>query len=154
MDIKNTIFLKLFGLAKIPMLFMANPEVVRMTEKETIIKIPLNFITKNHLGSMYFGVLAMGADCAGGFMAMNLIRASKKNVSLVFKDFKANFLKRAEGDVYFTCTEGKKISALVKEAIKKKSRLNRTLHIIATTPDISGDEPVAKFDLTLSLKGS
>ncbi len=96
----------------------------------------------------------MGADCAGGFMAMSLIRQSKKKLSLVFKDFKAQFLKRAEGDVYFICKEGKKISAQVKEAIKKKSRINRTLHIIATTPDVSGDEPVAKFDLTLSIKGS
>lgn len=154
MDIKNTIFLRLFGLAKIPMLFVSNPEVVKMTPEETIIKIPLNFMTKNHLGSMYFGVLAMGADCAGGFMAMSLIRQSKKKVSLLFKDFSAQFLKRAEGDVYFICKEGKKISTQVKEAIKKKSRINRTLHIIATTPDVSGDEPVAKFDLTLSIKGS
>ncbi len=154
MDIKNTIYLRLFGLAKIPMLFMSNPEVVKMTNEETIIKIPLNFITKNHLGSMYFGVLAMGADCAGGFMAMNLIRASKKKVSLVFKDFKANFLKRAEGDVYFTCKEGKKIASFVKEVIKKKKRMNKVLNIVATTPSVSGDEPVATFELTLSLKSS
>lgn len=154
MDIKNTIYLRLFGIAKIPMLFICNPEVVKMTSEETVIKIPLNFITRNHLGCMYFGVLAMGADCAGGFMAMHLIRQSKKKVALLFKDFKANFLKRAEGDVYFTCKEGKKITAQVKEAIKKKTRVNKTLNIVATTPSVSGDEPVATFKLTLSLKGS
>lgn len=154
MDIKNTIFLRLFGLAKIPMLFACSPEVVKMSAEETVVKIPLNFMTKNHMGAMYFGVLAMGADCAGGLMAMSLIRQSKKKVSLLFKDFKADFLRRAEADVYFTCTEGKKIAAHVKEAIRKKARVNRTLKIVATTPSISGDEPVAKFDLTLSLKGS
>lgn len=154
MDIKNTIFLRLFGLAKIPMLFACSPEVVKMSPEETIVKIPLNFMTRNHLGSMYFGVLAMGADCAGGLMAMSLIRQSKKKASLVFKDFKADFLRRAEGDVHFTCKDGKKIAAQVKEAMRKKTRVNRTLKIIATTPSVSGDEPVAKFDLTLSLKGN
>ena len=154
MDIKNTIFLRLFGLAKIPMLFACSPEVVKMSAEETVVKIPLNFMTRNHKGAMYFGVLAMGADCAGGLMAMSLIRQSKKKVSLLFKDFKADFLRRAEADVYFTCTEGKKIAAHVKDAIRKKARVNRTLKIVATTPSISGDEPVAKFDLTLSLKGS
>ncbi len=154
MDIKNTIFLRLFGLAKIPMLFACSPEVVKMSPEETIVKIPLNFMTRNHLGCMYFGVLAMGADCAGGLMAMSLIRQSKNKASLLFKDFKADFLRRAEGDVHFTCKDGKKIAAQVKEAIRKKTRVNRTLKIIATTPSVSGDEPVAKFDLTLSLKGS
>lgn len=154
MDIKNTIFLRLFGLAKIPMLFACSPEVVKMSPEETIVKIPLNFMTRNHLGCMYFGVLAMGADCAGGLMAMSLIRQSKNKASLLFKDFKADFLRRTEGDVHFTCKDGKKIAAQVKEAIRKKTRVNRTLKIIATTPSVSGDEPVAKFDLTLSLKGS
>jgi len=154
MDIKNTIFLRLFGLAKIPMLFACSPEVVRMGVEETIVKIPLNFMTKNHLGCMYFGVLAMGADCAGGLLAMSLIKKSKKKVSLLFKDFKADFLRRAEGDVYFSCKDGKKIAAQVKDAIRKKTRLNRTLKIVATTPSVSGDEPVANFELTLSIKAS
>lgn len=154
MDIKNTIFLRLFGLAKIPMLFACSPEVVRMETEETIVKIPLNFMTKNHLGCMYFGVLAMGADCAGGLLAMSLIKKSKKKVSLLFKDFKADFLRRAEGDVYFSCKDGKKIAAQVKDAIRKKARVNRTLKIVATTPSVSGDEPVANFELTLSIKAS
>lgn len=154
MDIKNTIYLRLFGLAKIPMLFIANPEVVRVNDQEAEVKISLNFLTKNHLGSMYFGVLAMGADCAGGLMAMNHINKSKKKISLIFKDFKADFLKRPEGDVHFICKDGKKIAAQVKEVIKKKIRINRKLNIVAICPCISGEEPVAKFELTLSLKAS
>lgn len=154
MDIKNTIYLRLFGLAKIPMLFIANPEVVKVNDHESEVKISLNFLTKNHLGSMYFGVLAMGADCAGGLIAMNHINKSKKKISLIFKDFKADFLKRPEGDVHFICKDGKKIAAQVKEVIKKKIRINRKLNIVAIVPSVSGEEPVAKFELTLSLKAS
>jgi len=55
---------------------------------------------------MYFGVLAVGADVTGGFLAMRYIQASTSKIALIFKDFKAEFLKRAEGDVHFVCEDG------------------------------------------------
>jgi len=102
--------------------------------------------------SMYFGTLAIGADCAGGLLAMHLISKSKKKVSIVFKDFKAEFLRRPEGDTHFTCPDGALIKKQISEALKGKKRVNKTIKIIATTPKLSGNEPVAKFELTLSLK--
>jgi hypothetical protein len=123
-----------------------------LNEKECEAKIPLNFITKNHLGSMYFGVLAMGADLACGLMGMEAIRRSGKKLTLIFKDFKAEFFKRAESDVHFFCNEGKKIQKQVKEAIETGERVNRTYHVLATTPKVSRGEPVARFEMTLSLR--
>ena len=102
---QNTIFVRLFGFMKVPLIFWVDPSVVKMDDHECIIKIPLNRRTKNHLNSMYFGVLCTGADIAGGLVAMNEITASKKKVALSFKDFKADFLKRAEGDVHFIVTQ-------------------------------------------------
>jgi acyl-coenzyme A thioesterase PaaI-like protein len=101
---------------------------------------------------MYFGVLACGADIAGGLMAMRLIELKKEPVNLIFKDLKADFLKRAEGDVIFECKDGPKIQALVKRAIETGERQSEPVEIIATCPSKLGDEPVAKFTLTLSLK--
>ena len=93
----------------------------------------------------------LGADVTGGFMAFEYMRASKSRMSLIFKDFHANFLKRAEGDVHFLCEEGQAIQELVKQANKTGERENMPVHIIATVPSISKD-PVAKFILTLSIK--
>jgi len=152
MSLKQTLGLRAFGLAKIPLLFLVGPSVIRLSKKDCEIKIPLNYLTKNHLGSMYFGVLSVGADCAGGMMAMEAIKASKKKVSLLFKDFKAEFLKRAESAVHFTCSDGDAIQKQVRETVRTKKRVNSTVEVTATTPKISGDEPVAKFWLTLSLK--
>ena len=152
MSLKQTLALRAYGLVKIPFLFIASPSVVKLNDKECEAKIPLNFITKNHLGSMYFGVLAMGADLACGLMGMEAIRRSGKKVDLIFKDFKAEFLKRAESDVHFHCRDGKKIQNQVNEAVRKGERVSRTYRILATTPKISGNDPVAKFDLTLSVK--
>ena len=71
---KDTLALRAFGLIKIPLLFFVSPTIVKLNEKECEVKIPLNWVTKNHLNSMYFGVLAMGADCGGGLLGMEAIR--------------------------------------------------------------------------------
>jgi len=151
-NLKNTIGIRAFGLLNIPLLFIVSPSVMKLSAKECEVKIPLNRLTRNHLKSMYFGTLAMGADLAGGLLAMQAIRRSKKKINLIFKDFKADFLMRPESDVHFICKEGDKIREQVEETVRSKKRTNQSLKIYAITPKKSGDEPVAKFVVTLSLK--
>lgn len=149
---KQTLGLWAFGILKVPLITSVRPSVIRLNGKGCEVKIPLNYWTRNHLKTMYFGTLAIGADCAGGLMTLEAIRRSKKKVQLVFKDFKADFLRRPEADVHFICKDGEKIKKQVQETIRTKKRVNRTISITATTPKISGNEPVAKFLLTLSVK--
>jgi acyl-coenzyme A thioesterase PaaI-like protein len=149
---RDTFYLRAFGLFKVPVLLFVSPSVVELNESRCVVRIPLNRRTKNHLNSMYFAVLAAGADVAGGLMAMRLIQEQGDQVSLVFKDFQAQFLKRAEGDTHFTCEDGVGIRELVQKAIDSGERENMTVHVKATVPSQLGDEPVAEFKLTLSLK--
>lgn len=150
---RETILLRAFGLLKIPMLFFISPSVVEISDEKCVVKIPLSRRTKNHLNSMYFGALAAGADCAGGLIAMRLIETEGRGkVSLIFKDFHAEFLKRAEGDVFFTCVQGIEVRALVRKAIASGERESIPVQVIATVPSKMGDEPIARFTLTLSLK--
>ena len=65
---------------------------------------------------------------------------------------KANFLKRAEGDVHYICNESKKIAQAVDETLKTGERVNLLVPVTATVPEKFGDEPVAEFSITLSLK--
>ena len=148
---RNTIALRYFAFTKIPMLFFTRPSVVALTADRIVVKIRLRRRTKNHLGSMYFGALSAGADCAAGLYAMNLIRKRSERILLIFKDLKAEFLKRAEGDVYFTCNQGREITNLVAEAAQSNERVDMPVHVEAKVPSQS-DEPVARFILTLSLK--
>ena len=150
-EFKTTWMMRIFGIFKVPLIWWCRPKVISHTDESLEVKIPLRFRTKNHLGSMYFGVLAVGADVTGGFLAMDPIMKSRRKVALVFKDFKANFLKRPEGDVHFFCKDGAEIKKLVDKAIETGERHNYTMSIDATVPSIS-TEIVAKFSLTLSLK--
>ena len=148
---KTTRLIQLFGITKVPMIWYCRPKVIEHTDEKIEIKIPLKRKTKNHLGSMYFGVLAVGADITGGFLAMEPIKESGRKINLIFKDFKADFLKRPEGDVHFTCNDGLAVKELVDRVSKSSDRHNFKLSIEATVPSISS-EVVAKFELTLSLK--
>ncbi len=148
---KTTRLIQLFGITKVPMIWYCRPKVIEHTDEKIEIKIPLKRKTKNHLGSMYFGVLAVGADITGGFLAMEPIQESGRKINLIFKDFKADFLKRPEGDVHFTCNDGLAVKELVDRVSKSSDRHNFKLSIEATVPSISS-EVVAKFELTLSLK--
>lgn len=147
-----TLYLWSFGLFKVPLILFCRPKVIEITEKRAEIAISLNYFTRNHLKSMYFGTLAVGADCAGGLLAMYQIRKSRKKVSLIFKDFKAEFLKRPEARTHFLCGDGEAIEQAVAQTVQTGERVSVPLTIIATTPKISGEEPVARFQLTLSLK--
>jgi acyl-coenzyme A thioesterase PaaI-like protein len=162
-NLKHTLQIRGVTLVKIPLLFFVSPYVVEVNESRAEIRIPLSWRTKNHLGSMYFGALAIGADAAGGLIAWRLIDEANKHLreagqnermDLVFKDFKAEFLKRPEGDVHFVCEEGRQIKDLVTKALKGGERESMPVHITARVPSKLGDEPVAQFILTLSVKKS
>ena len=140
-----------FGILKVPLIWLCRPKVVEHTDERLEVRIALRRRTKNHLGSMYFGALAVGADVTGGFLAMDPIVESGRNINLIFKDFKADFLRRPEGDVHFSCNDGLAIRELVKKVIESGERLNYKMNIEATVPSLSY-EAVARFELTLSLK--
>jgi acyl-coenzyme A thioesterase PaaI-like protein len=134
------------------MIWFVAPRVVDVGLEHTEIVIPLNRRTQNHLGSMYFGSLAVGADLAGGLLFMNLAAEAKVKTSFVFKDMTAKFLKRADGDVHFICKSGHAVKALVEQVKNSNERHETTLDIKATVPSKYGDEAVANFTLTLSVK--
>ena len=149
---KYNLYLWYFGLTKVRLINYCRPQIVDVSEKGVRLLIPLNRRTRNHVKSMYIGVMTVGVDLVTGFTAMLKIRESKRNVILIFKDMKANFLKRAEGDVHYICNEGKKIAQAVDETLKTGERVNLLVPVTATVPEKFGDEPVAEFSITLSLK--
>ena len=151
-EFKSTMLIRILGITKIPMIWFCKPSVVEIDEDHCVLKIKLKRKTKNHVNSMYIGALTVGADLAGGILALELVNKSGRKMNPVFKDMQANYLKRAEGNVYFSCTEGAKIKEMVKKAVDTGERINQPVNITATVPDKLGNKPVAEFVLTLSLK--
>jgi len=150
-----TLRLRLLAWLKIPLLGSVRPSVVELTDERCVVRVRLRRWTRNHLGSMYFGTLAMGADCAGGLIAAERIRLRKVRVALVFKSFQAEFLRRPEADVYFVCEEGARIGAMLDQVLATGERVTERLQLHAEVRPAGGiPEPVARFQLELSLKPS
>ena len=93
----------------------------------------------------------MGAELASGALAIRTLGYGKGK-KFIYKSFHADYLKRAEDDVYFTCNEGTALNELAQQAKETGERQNMSIHVTATVPSKLGDEPVAKFILTLSVK--
>ena len=150
--LRDTVLLRAFGLLKIPLLFSVQPTIIELTDEKAVVRIKLGRWTRNHWGSMYFGTLAIGADCAVAMTAIHHIwQLDAHNVQLIFKDFHASFLKRPDGHVLFICDEGLQAKARVEAARDGDERQNLTLKGRAVL-ERKPLEPVAEFALTLSLK--
>ena len=85
-------------------------------------------------------------------LAVDKNKSSKKKIIPIFKDFHADFLKRAEGDVHFKCNDGIKIKELISKVVSTGNRHSMPVNVVAYVPEKNGDTPVETFILTLSLK--
>jgi hypothetical protein len=149
---KNNLFLHLYAWTKIPLIGFCSPVVLESTAQRSVVKIPLGFRTKNHLNAMYFGALAIGSELCIAMLAVKKIEESGARIDFLFKDYKAEFLRRAEGDVHFICDEAQVVVDQIEEAKNSTERINRTMTAYAIVPSISETEKVATFELTLSVK--
>lgn len=155
MNIKNlkaTVFLNLYGLFKIPLVFFCTPRVIESTAQKFVVKIPLNYRTRNHVHSMYFAALAVGSELSVAAPAVLEITEGMHKIDFIFKDFQAQFLKRGDGDVHFICEEVHEVVSLIKQATTNPQRLEKKIKGYAVVPAISATEPIMTYELTLSVK--
>ena len=153
---KINVFLRVYTWIKIPLIGFCSPKLMELTDRRLVLKIPLGYRTRNHLKSMYFGALAIGAEMSIVLIAILKIKehtdAGGDRIDFVFKDFKIDFLKRPDGDVHFISDDIQTVVAQVGEAKNSLERINKTMKGYAVVPSIDPNERVAEFELTLSLK--
>jgi hypothetical protein len=139
----------LLGFFKIPILHYVRPRLIEINDEKVVLKVTLHRRTKNHLNSMYFGALAVGADIAGGLQAFYFAERYGKKISFAFKSSTAQFLKRAETDTFFESNQGAVIVAALKKSMETGERVNDIVNVIAKN---TNGEIVATFEMGISLK--
>jgi hypothetical protein len=85
-------------------------------------------------------------------MAMSKAESRGEKISLAFKAVQGEFLKRPEADVVFMCEDGALIDNMLDRAIETGERINESVTINALCPSLHGEEVMARFVLTLSVK--
>tara|TARA_B100000809_G_C15058838_1_gene501597 strand:- start:166 stop:648 length:483 start_codon:yes stop_codon:yes gene_type:complete len=142
-------FLYLLGKIKVPMIGYTSPKLLELTGTTVRIKIKLRWRTRNHLNSMYFGALAVGADVTGGIHAFYFAKKMNKEVSFAFKGMQANFIKRAETDIVFSTNEGELIEEALVRSMETGDRINQPIKVVATNTE---GEIVAEFTMISSMR--
>lgn len=150
-NLKMTALINAYSALKIPLLAFVTPKVVELGAERSMVRIRLDIRSRNHLGVMYFGALAMGAELSIALRAIQAINQSGKKIDFIFKDFEAQFLKRADGHTNFVCDEGAKVAALVGQSAADHERHTVTFNGFAFVPAKS-EEPVMTYKLSLSMK--
>lgn len=146
-SIRRKLFL--MGLLKIPVIGFVGPKLLELTDSTSEIKLKLRRRTKNHLGSMYFGAMMVGAELAAGVFVLNWMSRNKDKFTFVFSHAEGDFNRRAESDVIFRCGNGSEVLELF-----EKSRLTGERQSIKL--DVAGidsiGQQVAHFKFTLSVR--
>lgn len=141
--------LRLMGWIQIPMLAFVRPRILEMNDQRCAVRIRLSRRTKNHLKSMYFGALAVGADVVAGLPVFYLCKQRNLQFSFAFASMEANFVKRAETDVRFVCEELEKIREMIRKSHEAGERVTDHVQVNAYNDH---NELVATFVMGLSVK--
>ncbi|MCB0734265.1 MAG: DUF4442 domain-containing protein, partial [Bacteroidetes bacterium] len=131
----------LMGILKIRMVGFVRPRLLELNSERCRVRIPLRRRTRNHVGSMYLGAFAVGADLASGYLAYFLAKESRLSAMPVFKSMKAEYHRRAESAVIFTCADGALIQDMIENSRISGERENRVVTVLATCEN----EEVARF---------
>jgi hypothetical protein len=98
---------------------------------------------------MFWAVQGMAAELATGALIIMKIKQLNRNMSMLVIKNKAQFTKKAKGQIIFSCTEGKEIDMLLKKAIETGA--GQTITLTAEGRDASGDV-VSVFNFLWSVK--
>lgn len=139
----------LLGVVKIPLVGFVRPRLLSIDDEKVRVRIKLRRRTKNHLKSMYFGALAVGADVAGGIHAFYFAEKAGAKVSFAFKGMKADFIKRAESNIIFESVEGLLVKQAIEQSKTSGERVNQAIQVKAIDQN---QEIVATFEMIVSVK--
>jgi len=114
---RTLIKLNAFLFFKLPSAFWCGVRLNEINSNLCSATVRENWINKNPFHSIYFAVLAMGAELTTGALVLNEIQLSKKNISMLVLNSKASFFKKANGTILFTCNNIENISEAIQKTI-------------------------------------
>lgn len=141
-------FLFRLGLGlKLPSALFWSLKIKSLNLEKCEVTIPFKWRTQNPFKSIYFAAMAGAAELSTGALCQ-LSQAGKGKYSMLVVDFRAEYYKKANQKITFTCSQGLELVKLIDSlAIGTTDKL--TLISAGTNP--AGEE-VAKFFVTWSFK--
>ena len=143
--------ISLFTLLRLPSVWLCGIRVTLLEQSFCEAKVKHRWINQNPFNSMFWAVQGMAAELTTGMLLMQEIQISKKKVSMLVLNNKANFSKKAQGRITFSCNS----ADLITNAIKKLLETDKpqTLWLTSKGMDENNDlVSTFEFEWTLLIK--
>ncbi len=148
-DLLSPLKQKLFYLKSLPMGLISGLKITHLDEEKSIAEMPYRWRNKNPFKSMYFAVQSMAAELSTAAPVLMALKGVDANIAFIIVDLKAEFVKKAQSTVSFTCADYAKLY----KAIKTLSDSNNTVTVTMKTVGRDADNnEVAIFYFTWSFK--
>jgi len=135
-------------LTKLPSIIFWGIRVKELNEKDCVISLPFNWRTQNPFRSIYFAALAGAAEFSSGVLCQMYLSGRKPHAMLVV-DFRAEFFKKADQEIFFSCDQGLELCQVLDNLTKTGD--SNTFTMISSGKTKDGLE-VARFYVTWSFK--
>lgn len=136
-------------LLKLPIARIAGVKLTYCKKEEAQTRVKYRWLNQNPFKSMFWAVQGMAAELSTGALCISKIRASEKNISMLVRDMKGKFTKKAVGKIKFTCSQGMEVEKIIEKAIQTGE--SQTLEMKSVGIDEKGDQ-VSEFYFTWSFK--
>ncbi|MBC7883958.1 MAG: DUF4442 domain-containing protein [Saprospiraceae bacterium] len=112
----NPFLFKTGMLYKLPSVVFWGIKIVSLDEHSCSVNIPYSWRTKNPFKSIYFAALAGAAELSTGALCQ-LMLAGKSPHAMLVVDFRAEYFKKADSAVIFTCNQGKELESALQSLV-------------------------------------
>lgn len=134
-------------LVKLPTAIFWGLRIQSLTSDQCTVTIPYSWRTQNPFKSIYFAALAGAAELSTGALGQ-LALAGRGAFSMLVVDFRAEYSKKANSRIIFTCEQGAQLFALI-ESLNVGEAGQLTM---VSSGKNHQDEVVARFFVTWSFK--
>ncbi len=124
-------------------------KLIHLDEKKSVSEVPFRWCNKNPFKSMYFAVQSMAAELSTAAPALMALKGNEKNIAYIIVDVKAEFFKKAQSKVTFSCMDYDKFHNAISQLSQPDDRVTVTAKTVGR--DAENNE-VALFYFTWSFK--
>ncbi|MEM7581942.1 MAG: DUF4442 domain-containing protein [Acidobacteriota bacterium] len=145
----NPLLMRGFMLFRLPLGLFAGMRLDALDVEHCQTSVPYGWRSTNPFRSIYFAAQSMAAELSTGALAKLAVEEAPASIAMLITGLEASFGKKASARTTFTCDEGHKIFAAVRETLTTGEAATARVETVGRMPD--GIE-VSRFVFTWSFK--
>ncbi len=145
----NPFLMRGFMFAKLPLGLFSGMRLRSVDVDRCTTTVPYGWRSTNPFRSIYFAAQSMAAELSTGALAMMAVELAPASVAMLITGLESSFTKKANAEVTFTCEDGAKLFAAVRETLETGEPATTRVETVGRMPD--GTE-VSRFVFTWSFK--